>query len=154
MVLTREVICPCGSAQPLDKCCGQYWRGQPVPTAEKLMRARYSAFALGQWDFLLATLHPSLHQADERAQLERSQQHTQWLKLWILSAAGSEVEFTAFYSHKGVINQLHERSRFVFEQERWWYLDGDFLPAVKWQRNDPCWCGAAKKFKKCHGIGD
>lgn len=153
MVLIAEVACPCGSAQTLSECCGQYWQGQFVPVPEKLMRARFSAFALGNWDFLLETLHPSRHQVDERAQLEHSQQHTQWLRLWVLKATGSEVEFAAFYSHKGVINQLHERSRFVFERDRWWYLDGDFLPPVKWPRNDPCWCGAAKKYKKCHGAG-
>jgi SEC-C motif domain protein len=144
--------CPCGQARSLSACCARYWTGTLVQTPEQLMRARYSAFATGQLDFLLQTLHPSRRQIDEMAQLEQSQKTTQWLRLWVLKAVADRVEFTAFFSQNGVIGQLHERSRFVLEQGSWWYLDGEFLPPLKWQRNDPCWCGAAQKYKKCHGA--
>ncbi|MEY4590904.1 MAG: hypothetical protein RL497_2980 [Pseudomonadota bacterium] len=116
------------------------------------MRARYSAFALGRLDFLQATLHPSSRQPDELEQLKASQANTQWLKLHVLATQNNEVEFVAFFRGHGQIGQLHERSRFVFESERWWYVDGDLLPPIKWERNAMCWCGEAKKFKKCHGA--
>lgn len=115
------------------------------------MRARYSAFALGRLEFLLATLHPSRHQADELQQLIMSQANTRWLKLHVLAAEGSTVQFVAFFTQHNEIAQLHERSRFVYE-ERWLYVDGDLLPPMKWQRNADCWCGEGKKYKKCHGA--
>ncbi|RYZ98939.1 MAG: zinc chelation protein SecC [Moraxellaceae bacterium] len=116
------------------------------------MRARYSAFALGRLEFLLATLHPSRHQPDELQQLQNSQAHTRWLKLHVLAAEGSTVEFVAFFIQHTKIGQLHERSRFVCEEQRWLYVDGDLLPPIKWQRNADCWCGEGKKYKKCHGA--
>jgi SEC-C motif domain protein len=152
MASSLHALCPCGSQKLLAVCCTQYWQGEAPPTAELLMRARYSAFALGQLDFLLATLHPASHQSDELAQLQISQSKTQWLKLHVLAATDCEVEFLAFFNQQGVLGQLHERSHFVFERGRWWYVDGEFLPPVKWQRNAPCWCGAAEKYKKCHGA--
>lgn len=53
--------CPCGSALPLAACCGRYHGGPQhlqAPTAEALMRSRYSAYVLGLHDYLLATWHP------------------------------------------------------------------------------------------------
>ncbi|MGL1617823.1 YchJ family protein, partial [Vibrio parahaemolyticus] len=49
--------CPCGSAVDYAGCCGRYHLGAEPPTAATLMRARYSAFALGLEDFLMATSH-------------------------------------------------------------------------------------------------
>lgn len=144
--------CPCGSQLTLAGCCARYWQGELPETPGHLMRARYSAFALGQLDFLLATLHPVSHQPNELAQLHKSQSNTRWLKLLVLAEVGREVEFVAFFNQQGIIGQLHERSRFVFEQERWWYVSGEFLPPLKWDRNAPCWCGIGKKYKKCHGA--
>lgn len=50
--------CPCGS-DPLDDCCGRYHQGHPAPTAEALMRSRYSAYALGLVDYLRDTTLPA-----------------------------------------------------------------------------------------------
>lgn len=146
-----EVLCPCGSRQVRAVCCARYWDGVLASTPEQLMRARYSAFASGQLEFLLATLHPSSHQPDELVQLKNTLANTRWLRLHVLAVEGNTVEFAAFFSQHDKVGQLHERSRFVFEAERWWYVDGEFLPFVKWERNANCWCGENKKFKKCHG---
>jgi SEC-C motif-containing protein len=151
-VSTIESLCPCGSQQALVNCCERFWRGQPIAAPEELMRARYSAFALRQADFLMATLHPSRHQADELAQLNKSLANTQWLALHVLAAQANSVEFVAFFRQQHKLGQLHERSHFVFEAGRWWYLDGDFLPPIKWERNGMCWCGSGKKYKKCHAL--
>lgn len=60
------------------------------------------------------------------------------------------VEFAAFY--KGIEKgQLHENSKFIHENDQWYYLDGVVLDPLKFGRNEPCWCGSMKKFKKCHG---
>nr|WP_316226808.1 SEC-C metal-binding domain-containing protein [Bradyrhizobium sp. SZCCHNS3052] len=44
----RLMQCPCGSGLPYDRCCGPYLDGddQP-PTAEALMRSRYTAYTRG-----------------------------------------------------------------------------------------------------------
>ena len=42
-----------------DACCGPLHRGErPAATAVALMRSRFTAFALGDVDYLLATWHP------------------------------------------------------------------------------------------------
>lgn len=151
-VSNDDLSCPCGSRLTLSSCCARFWLGRTVSAPEELMRARYSAFALGQVEFLMASLHPSRHQADELVQLNKSLANTQWLALHVIAAQGNSVEFAAFYRQQDKLGQLHERSRFVLEAGRWWYLDGDFLPPLKWERNAVCWCGSDAKYKKCHGA--
>ena len=56
--------CPCGLADDYDACCGRFHAGTPAPTAEALMRSRYSAFAVGDAGYLLRTWHPSRRPAD------------------------------------------------------------------------------------------
>lgn len=122
-------------------------------SAEELMRSRYSAYVLKHSDYLTATWHSSTRPAS----LDISGDDIPWQRLVILSIekGGSDdnegvVEFAADY--RG--GQLHERSRFVKEKGRWFYLDGDILSpftAAKIGRNDPCPCGSGKKYKKCCG---
>jgi SEC-C motif-containing protein len=146
--------CPCGSALPYRDCCEPLHRGEREATiAEALMRSRYSAFVLKRSDYLIVTWHPSTRPSS----LDISDDDTPWQRLAILvtergTASDSEgvVEFAAYY--RG--GQLHERSRFVKEDGRWFYVDGDILPslaATKVGRNDPCSCGSGRKFKRCCG---
>ena len=125
--------CPCGRLQargqpvPYRACCAAYHQGQPAPDAEALMRSRYSAFALGLVDYLRATWHPSTCPAD--LSLEPG---TQWLGLevrqhHIADATHAQVVFVARFRVAGRGQRMHERSRFVKEQGRWWYVDGDQL---------------------------
>lgn len=124
--------CPCGRVdarrQPLDwaACCGRYLdHDTPAPDAESLMRSRYSAFVRGRRDYLLATWHASTRPL----QLELDGA-AKWLGLEIrsqrvLDADHAEVEFVARYREAGRAVRLHERSRFVREAGRWYYVDGD-----------------------------
>lgn len=127
--------CPCGSGRPYDDCCGALHRDERVAaTAEELMRSRYSAFALGDAVYLLATWHPST-----RPKTLTLDDRIEWLRLRILDAddaddgagpaAASErtVEFRAVFRTADGRDQLHERSRFVREAGRWYYLGGDIL---------------------------
>jgi hypothetical protein len=52
-------VCPCGLGDGYESCCGRLHAGAPAPTAESLMRSRYSAFAVGDAGYLLRTWHPS-----------------------------------------------------------------------------------------------
>ena len=97
----------------------------PAPDAETLMRSRYSAFVLDRADYLLATWH-----ATTRPTTLDFVPGTKWLGLEvrshkILDADHAEVEFIARFREAGRATRLHERSRFVRESGRWFYVDGD-----------------------------
>ncbi|MDQ1363368.1 MAG: motif domain protein [Pseudomonadota bacterium] len=145
--------CPCGSRLQLEECCLPRISGQaPAGSAEALMRSRYTAYVLGRADYLAASWHPSTRppQLSVSGDIE-------WSGLEVLACqSGSatdsrgRVEFIARYRQQGRSGQVHENSRFVQEQGRWFYLDGDLKTVVS-GRNAPCTCGSGKKFKKCCG---
>lgn len=134
MTGTAPTSCPCGRtdtrSRPLAfaSCCGRYladFAGTPAPDAEALMRSRYSAFVLGNGAYLLATWHPS--RRPERVDFEPG---LKWLGLQVrehkrLDATHAEVEFVARSRLGGRAHRLHERSRFVCEDGRWFYVDGE-----------------------------
>ncbi len=145
--------CPCGSNKLFEACCAPFLRNELLPaTPEQLMRSRYSAFFTGNVNYLITTHHPSKHRADDRQTLAETIAETEWLSLRVLNASGTSIEFVAFHKTHNRIGQLHEKSEFVFENGHWYYLSGVILPAIKLDRNDPCWCGSGKKLKKCHGA--
>jgi SEC-C motif domain protein len=121
-------LCPCGSGDPLDACCGRWHHSLLAPTAEALMRSRYSAYVLQNAAYLLATWHPGTR--PDSIDFEAG---TKWLGLTLKSARETgpdqaEVTFVARYRVGGKpAVRLHERSRFVREDGRWLYLDGDQL---------------------------
>lgn len=123
--------CPCGSGRPLAACCGPCHRGlAAAATAEALMRSRYSAYCLGLADYLLATWHPSTRPAE--LDLSTPPQ-PRWLGLAVRQSRSTgpdsaEVEFVARYRIGGRGQRLHETSRFVREDGRWYYVDGDIQP--------------------------
>jgi SEC-C motif-containing protein len=90
------------------------------------MRSRYSAYVLELPDYLLATWHPSTRPAElSLATMPR----TQWLGLKVNRHAitgqdTATVDFVARHKIGGRAQRLHEVSRFVRENERWYYLDG------------------------------
>lgn len=99
----------------------------PPLTAEALMRSRFDAFRRGDRDWLLATWHPSTRPDD----LDLSD-NPRWRGLQILDTvdggvddATGVVEFRASYVADGELGILQERSRFVREDGRWLYVDGD-----------------------------
>jgi SEC-C motif domain protein len=130
--------CPCGLPASYRRCCGRYHDGgsEPglAPTAEALMRSRYSAYVLGWADYLLATWHPETRPA----RLEPDPPGRRWLGLQVrrhqaLGADRAEVEFVARSKLGGRAHRLHEISRFVRESAgpgavgRWFYVGGDPL---------------------------
>ena len=123
----RALACPCGcvaAKKPLSyaACCARYldhFATIPEPDAERLMRSRYSAFVLGQADYLAATWHPSTRPVDISADAG-----TRWLGLdvqahRITDADHAEVEFVVRYRLAGRGARIHEHSRFVREDGRW-----------------------------------
>lgn len=129
-------LCPCGRLNAQKKplafaqCCGPYlddFAATPAPDAHSLMRSRYSAFVRERADYLLATWHASTRPAT----LDFAPS-TKWLGLDVRAYRltdenHAEVEFVARYRDEheaGRATRLHERSRFVCEGGRWFYVDG------------------------------
>lgn len=118
--------CPCG-AKDYATCCAPYHQGAAAPDAQALMRSRYSAYVLKLEDYLLATWHASTRPEA----LELLADDSKWLGLEIKrhevqAPERATVEFVARYKIAGRAYRLHEISRFVREDGRWYYLDGDF----------------------------
>lgn len=133
MNLLPSAPCPCGRTCATRKpvayaqCCGRYVEhaDTPAPDAEHLMRSRYCAFVLERAPYLQATWHASQRPAD--LDFEPG---AKWLGLQVkdflpTSETTAEVEFVARFRVAGRAVRLHERSRFVCEAGRWFYVDGD-----------------------------
>ena len=123
---TRD--CPCGSGLAYAACCGRYHAGDPAPDAEALMRSRYCAYVLGLESYLLATWHPTTRPAGLGLAATPG---VRWLGLAVKrqAATGTDtacVEFVARFRTGGRAERLHETSRFVREDSRWYYVDGEF----------------------------
>lgn len=130
----NNLDCPCGLKNAKAKrlayadCCGRYidhWDAVPAPDAQSLMRSRYSAFVRENAAYLQATWQES--QRPVELDFDAA---TQWLGLDVkqFKSTGedtAEVEFVARYRLSGRAVRLHERSRFVREAGRWYYVDGD-----------------------------
>lgn len=129
-LLAAHTPCPCGSDETYVNCCGPFHaairsglgEGPQAPTPEALMRSRYSAYVLGLIDYLLATWHPSTTPGE----LELSS--VKWLGLEVRGhEAGGDagvVEFVARCRVDGRAQRMHEISRFVRNEGRWYYIDG------------------------------
>jgi SEC-C motif-containing protein len=126
---TLAAPCPCGAGRALAACCARHFEGHPgslpAPDAELLMRSRYSAFVLDQREHLLATWHPRTRPAV----LAAPEPGLRWLGLVVtqhrqLDADHAEVAFVARSKLGGRAHRLQETSRFVREDGRWFYVDG------------------------------
>jgi SEC-C motif-containing protein len=157
--------CPCGSDLVDTDCCGLYISGKAkAPTAEALMRSRYSAYVEHAVDYIINTcVRRGKNDIDYRQTKNWSEQSS-WLGLKIISVekgglADSEgtVEFEAVYERDGLKDVHHERAKFKKENDEWLYDDGVVAPQTvvrsspKVGRNEPCPCGSGKKYKHCCG---
>lgn len=159
-----DTPCPCTSGRTFDQCCGLYLAGTATPpTAEALMRSRYSAFATCNMDYLRNTLLPGTEGDFDRSSAEEWARSSEWTGLEIRSTENGQpgdseghVEFVARYRQKGQDLLHHETGRFRFQDGRWFYVDGARghrpVRVEKIGRNDPCPCGSGKKYKKCCGA--
>lgn len=149
--------CPCGSGNAFEACCGPVLAGAPSPTAEVLMRSRYTAFVRGDIAHIRATYAP-----EHRAGVGNDLPPVQWVGLTVhgTTRGGPDddtgtVDFAARFMRDGTARVHREVSNFRREEGRWVYVDGEVapdLPVGKTGRNDPCPCGSGRKFKKCCGA--
>jgi SEC-C motif-containing protein len=121
-------LCPCGSLISLQECCLPYIQGDIiVPTAEKLMRARFTAFYLNDSEYLYKTTHVSQKKYTNKSDILAWAQINTWQKLEIINHTENTVEFKAYYLDQNNIPQIHhEKSTFILFQNNWYYVDGKF----------------------------
>ena len=153
--IRTPTLCPCGSQLAYNDCCGRFIiQGHLPATAEQLMRSRYSAFVLGDEEYLLASWHPQTRPSNGLA-LEHA---IEWLGLQVLHSengrpadVAGHVEVIARYKINGRTGKLHENSRFENLHGRWLYVDGQQKESdvAMPSRNQPCPCGSGKKYKRC-----
>lgn len=117
--------CPCGLPASYEECCGRFHRGDArAPTAERLMRSRFSAFWVGDEDYLLRTWHPSTR--PPRVGFDK---RLRWQRLDVLATSGGgfldadgTVHFVAHYVERGRAGRMEEHSRFVVQDGAWLYV--------------------------------
>jgi SEC-C motif-containing protein len=152
----KTMCCPCGRAEETAKpmgtrprssssvrnktyvgCCGRYLDdGEAAPTAEALMRSRYTAYTLGREDYLLRTWHHSTRPSSLELANKPHSAHCKWLGLEVrrheqLEPDSMLVEFVARYKVDGRARRLHEISHFVREAGQWFYIDGEVPEILK-----------------------
>lgn len=129
--LSPNAPCPCHSGKKYKKCCQKYHKGALPPTAPLLMRSRYSAYACGNANYIMDTTHPKNSDYTEDRKTWREEilsfgTHTQFLDLRITeSTEGEEESFVTFEAELSS-GLLKERSRFLKENGRWYYVEGVF----------------------------
>ncbi|MEU6894089.1 YchJ family metal-binding protein [Streptomyces sp. NPDC046557] len=122
---TPALPCPCGLPAPYPECCGRFHSGErQTPTAELLMRSRFSAFAVGDTSYLLRSWHSSTRPAG--LELDPGQR---WERLEVLATerggmfeTEGSVEFRAHYREGRHTGSLHELSGFSREGGAWVYV--------------------------------
>ncbi|PJN36752.1 hypothetical protein CG747_31340 [Streptomyces sp. CB02959] len=138
VAVSENSPCPCGREASYGECCAPFHqRHAAAPTAERLMRSRYSAFAVGDTAYLLRSWHSTTRPAT--LELDPVQR---WTGLEILATTGGSafhtegtVAFRAHYAVRGHAGSQEEHSRFVREDGRWVYVDA--LPDDGAQVADP-----------------
>jgi len=158
--------CPCGSGLAFETCCEPIINGAPAPTAEALMRSRYTAYVKRAVDHLGRSLSEEQRKDYSAEQARSWAEQSEWLGLKILRTEkggpdDSEglVEFSARYHADGKEQEHLETALFTRESGAWVYAgqmpsQGQTVrrESPKVGRNDPCPCGSGKKYKKCCGA--
>ena len=127
-----NTLCPCGSHEKFEHCCKPIISGDMLaPTAEHLMRSRYTAFTLGNGDYLMKSWHTDYRNPKEKKEIEQWAKSVKWIKLEIVKTeevgvADNQgyVTFKAFFSECGKIMCIHEKSLFYKEDGEWYYHSG------------------------------
>ncbi len=158
--------CPCTSGKSFDQCCAPVIAGtQKAPTAEALMRSRYTAFATGAVDWIIDSQIPEGRPFTDRTATEEWSKRSTWKGMQVLQTqqGGPDdeeglVEFKAFYELGGEDIIHHEIASFRKLDGAWHFVDGVEMKPRPFKRtqpkvgpNDPCPCGSGKKHKKCCG---
>lgn len=168
--IPKNQPCPCFSGLKYEACCEPFLnqetsKKQKPKTAEQLLRSRYTAFVIGDVDYIVSTHHSQTSSEINRDEIMQWSHQSEWHGLKILQKEAGEAKdnqgtiiFHAQYTANDKLNDHFEKAIFEKEDGQWKFKDGQGVhqgtfvrSEPKVGRNDPCSCGSGKKFKKCHG---
>jgi SEC-C motif-containing protein len=123
--------CPCGNNKTYQECCQVAHKSiANVKTAEQLMRSRYTAFTMGDGDYLIKSHHFTTRPTQEKENMVKWAKSVNWMGLDILNKtkgldkdAEGTVEFKAHFLENGMQQVIHENSKFIKHKGLWMYLD-------------------------------
>ncbi len=120
--------CPCSSGNLFNNCCEPFINGRLKPqTAEQLMRSRYSVYTIQAIDYLLKTTHASQRGLYSPKEMKKWATESTWQKLEIINVTETTVEFKAHFLNNDKVYQVHhEHSRFILEEGKWYYINGEY----------------------------
>jgi SEC-C motif domain protein len=123
------INCYCNSVKLFENCCEPYIKCDvTAPTAETLMRSRYTAYCIQAIDYLIATTHVSTRKFHSKTETQTFASQNQWVKLEIIDVSNDHVEFKAYYLDTNLTPQIHhEKSTFAKEDGNWYYVDGEWF---------------------------
>lgn len=136
MAYNEHSSCPCGSGKSYLNCCKVFHEGKLPKTALELMKSRFSAFAVGNVDYIINTTHEDNDEySNDRSQWEDDIQNvinsTDFNSLKIVEFIDGEdeayVTFTLGLTQKGLDVSFTEKSKFLKIDGKWLYRSGDFL---------------------------
>ncbi len=126
--------CPCHSGIKYKKCCRPFHTGaQQVEAPEQLLRSRYSAYAIGEANYIMATTHPDHEEAQKpepqwRQELGLFARHTTFTSLDIQQQSYTPGEDTGWIVFAAGLEQNGQNASFreksIFER-----IDGTWLYA-------------------------
>jgi len=143
--------CYCKSGLNFGECCEKYLRVLEVPkTALALMRSRYSAYCIGDVNYLQATTHNHTWSDEELKTIQDWSDNSFWQHLEIVNYDEKSVEFKAYYIYEKKQHLHHEKSSFLKVNDMIKYVDGEiYEDKVNFLRNEKCICGSGNKYKRC-----
>ena len=126
----KTMDCPCGSGEILQVCCGKWIVGKKsAPTAEKLMRSRYTAYVLQDVNYLVETTLPAARTPDLADSIRQWMKQVEWQQLHVLhveagtrSDMNGTVEFVAEFVGPSGADRHHECSQFKKVHDTWYYI--------------------------------
>ncbi len=153
--MTETELCPCGSSASFADCCSPVLAGERAPaTAALLMRARYTAFAKGNVDFIMSSHDPETVETVKREEVQVWSQQSEWLGLDIIRTEAGEaedetgtVDFIAKYRLQGLTTQHRERAQFRRVEGKWAFVDGGDIPVERKAKPASKWVAKKKKKK-------
>lgn len=156
----NQVACFCGLAKSFDQCCNAILQGRvQASTPETLMRSRYSAFVTANIDYLKKTSHGLALEKFNAQDTLHFAERVHWHSLQVADAGVAAdgksgwVEFSTTFIDQGAFIDRHEKSAFEYIDGQWYYVESlhhcSHTRKLDWGRNEPCYCGSGKKYKKC-----
>jgi len=129
-MITPSTLCPCGSKKSYSLCCGIYISGaKSAPTAEALMRSRYTAYSQANICYIQATMCDRAAEGYDPIEAARWAKSLVWKGLQVLEVFPhlkdrnrAYVSFVVRYTFQDIWQEMAEVSEFKQYEGKWYYV--------------------------------